>query len=98
MKEGAYLLSAARGGIIDEEALFNALQSGKLAGAALDVFATEPPGDSPLMGLDNFICTPHLGASTYESQVNVARAASEQVRDYLLNGEARHALNQPKPG
>lgn len=95
MKDGAFLICAARGGIVDEEALCHALESGKLAGAALDVFATEPPGACALLECNNFICTPHLGASTYEAQVNVARAAGEQVRDYLLNGQARHALNQP---
>jgi D-3-phosphoglycerate dehydrogenase len=94
MKNGAYLVCAARGGIVDEEALCNALESGKLAGAALDVFATEPPGACALLECHNFICTPHLGASTYEAQVNVARAAGEQVRDYLLKGQARYALNQ----
>ncbi len=94
MKDGAYLICAARGGIVDEDALSQALDSGKLTGAALDVFATEPPGACALLECSNFICTPHLGASTYEAQVNVARAAGEQVRDYLLEGEARHALNQ----
>jgi D-3-phosphoglycerate dehydrogenase len=95
MKDGAYLICAARGGIIDEDALHQALQSGKLAGAALDVFATEPPGECSLLECENFICTPHIGASTVEAQVNVARAASEQVRDYLLKGEPRFALNKP---
>jgi D-3-phosphoglycerate dehydrogenase len=94
MKDGAFLICAARGGIVDEDALYQALDSGKLAGAALDVFATEPPGACALLDCRNFICTPHLGASTYEAQVNVARAAGEQVRDYLLKGEARHALNK----
>lgn len=94
MKDGAYLICAARGGIVDEEALVLALQSKKLAGAALDVFATEPPGACSLLECENFICTPHIGASTVEAQVNVARAAAEQVRDYLLKGEARFALNK----
>jgi D-3-phosphoglycerate dehydrogenase len=94
MKDGAYLICAARGGIVDEEALVQALQSKKLAGAALDVFATEPPGACSLLECENFICTPHIGASTVEAQVNVARAAAEQVRDYLLKGEARFALNK----
>ena len=94
MKDGAYLVCAARGGIVDEEALVQALQSKKLAGAALDVFATEPPGACSLLECENFICTPHIGASTVEAQVNVARAAAEQVRDYLLKGEARFALNK----
>jgi len=94
MKDGAFLICAARGGIVDEEALYQALESGKLAGAALDVFATEPPGACALMGCHNFICTPHLGASTKEAQINVAVAAAEQVRDYLQKGEARNALNK----
>lgn len=96
MKDGAFLVCAARGGIVDEDALYQALESGKLAGAALDVFATEPPGSCPLMGSNNFICTPHLGASTAEAQVNVAVAAGEQIRDYLNGEEARNALNSPK--
>ena len=95
MKDGAYIVCAARGGIIDEDALVQALQSKKIAGAALDVFAKEPPGSCSLLECDNFICTPHIGASTVEAQVNVARAAAEQVRDYLLKGEARFALNKP---
>ena len=94
MKDGAYIICAARGGIIDEDALVQALQSKKIAGAALDVFAKEPPGSCALLECDNFICTPHIGASTKEAQVNVARAAAEQVRDYLLKGEARFALNK----
>jgi len=98
MKDGAFLICAARGGLVDEEALGQALGAGKLAGAALDVFATEPPGACPLLECRNFICTPHLGASTQEAQVNVARAAAEQVRDYLLKGEARFALNKPQGG
>ena len=72
-----------------------ALQSKKIAGAALDVFAKEPPGACSLLECNNFICTPHIGASTVEAQVNVARAAAEQVRDYLLKGEVRFVLNKP---
>jgi len=94
MKDGAFLICAARGGIIEEDALHQALASGKLGGAALDVFAVEPPGACKIMECENFICTPHIGASTFEAQINVARAASEQVRDYLLKGEARFALNK----
>jgi D-3-phosphoglycerate dehydrogenase / 2-oxoglutarate reductase len=94
MKDGAFLICAARGGIVDEEALCDALNSGKLAGAALDVFATEPPGACALMECNNFICTPHLGASTEEAQINVAVAAAEQIRDLLLKNEIRNALNQ----
>ena len=94
MKDGAFLICAARGGIVDEEALCKALGSGKLAGAALDVFATEPPGACSLMECPNFICTPHLGASTVEAQINVAVAAAEQIRDLLQKGEIRNALNK----
>lgn len=95
MRDGAYLICAARGGIVDEDALCVAMNSGKLGGAALDVFAKEPPGACGLLECENFICTPHIGASTIEAQINVARAASEQLRDYLLKGEARFAVNRP---
>jgi D-3-phosphoglycerate dehydrogenase/(S)-sulfolactate dehydrogenase len=96
MKKTAYLINCARGGIVDEAALAEALSSGRLAGAALDVFATEPvPADNPLLKLDNFICTPHLGASTEEAQVNVAVALSEQLVDYLCQGTLRNAVNVP---
>ncbi len=94
MKDGAFFICAARGGIVDEEALCRALDSGKLAGAALDVFATEPPGACALLECGNFICTPHLGASTVEAQINVAVAAGEQIRDMLQKGEIRNALNK----
>jgi len=93
MKDGSYLINCARGGIVDENALYDALKSGKLAGGALDVFEVEPPGEHKLMELDNFICTPHLGASTYEAQVNVAVAVAEQIIKYLKEGEAVNAVN-----
>ncbi len=93
MKDGAYLINCARGGLVDEDALYEALSSGKLAGAALDVFSVEPPGEHKLLSLDNFICTPHLGASTFEAQVNVARAVAEQMVKYLKDGEAVFAVN-----
>ena len=93
MKDGAYLINCARGGIIDEAALYHALTSGKLAGAALDVFEREPPGEHSLLGLDNFICTPHLGASTLEAQINVAEAVADQMIRYLRDGEAVNAVN-----
>lgn len=95
MKKGARLVNCARGGIIDEEALLEAVQSGHLAGAALDVFAAEPPTGSPLLGLDNIICTPHLGASTEEAQMKVALDVAEQVADVLQGRPARAAVNLP---
>ena len=95
MKKGAMIVNCARGGIVNEEDLFEALKSGHLGGAALDVFNTEPPGQVGLMGLDNFICTPHLGASTGEAQVNVAVDVAEQIVAYLLHGTVKNAVNVP---
>ncbi len=95
MKNGVYIINCARGGIINEEALYDAITSGKVAGAALDVFEQEPPVNSRLVGLDQVICTPHLGASTEEAQVNVAVAVAEQIVDYLLKGTLRNAVNVP---
>ncbi|MBW8785622.1 MAG: phosphoglycerate dehydrogenase [Novosphingobium sp.] len=94
-KRGVRVVNCARGGLIDEVALKEALDSGHVAGAALDVFATEPAKDSPLFGTPNFICTPHLGASTTEAQVNVALQVAEQMADYLVNGGVTNALNMP---
>lgn len=95
MKEGVMVVNCARGGIVEEADLYDALVSGRVAGAALDVFATEPPGDSPLFKLDNVICTPHLGASTREAQTNVAVAVAKQIIDYLKNGTIVNAVNVP---
>lgn len=95
MKDGVRIINCARGGIVNEADLYEALKSGKVAGAALDVFEKEPPGENPLLSLDNFICTPHLGASTEEAQENVAVAVAEQVADYLVSGVIRHAVNFP---
>jgi len=95
MKKGARVVNCARGGIIDEEALREALESGHLAGAALDVFAEEPPRGSPLPALDRVVATPHLGASTEEAQVNVVIDVAEQVRDVLEGRPARAAVNIP---
>jgi D-3-phosphoglycerate dehydrogenase len=95
MKDGVRIINSARGGIVDEEALYQALKSGKVAGAALDVFEKEPLNESPLLELDNFICTPHLGASTAEAQENVAIAIARQMVDYLKRGVIRNAVNAP---
>ncbi len=95
MKKGAMLINCARGGIVNEDDLYEALESGHLAGAALDVFGKEPPGEIKLMGLPNFICTPHLGASTREAQENVARDVAEQIVAYLLHGTVKNAVNVP---
>ncbi len=94
-KKGVRIINCARGGLIDEAALKDALDSGQVAGAALDVFQTEPAKESPLFGTPNFICTPHLGASTDEAQVNVALQVAEQLSDYLLDGGITNALNVP---
>ena len=95
MKDGVMIINCARGGIVDEADLVDAIKSGKVGGAALDVFATEPPGKSPLFELDRVIGTPHLGASTQEAQTNVAVAIAEQIIDYLKNGTIRNAVNVP---
>ena len=94
-KPGVRIINCARGGLIDEEALKDALDTGHVAGAALDVFAKEPAKESPLFGTPNFISTPHLGASTDEAQVNVAIQVAEQLSDYLVNGGVTNALNMP---
>jgi D-3-phosphoglycerate dehydrogenase/(S)-sulfolactate dehydrogenase len=96
MKRGALLVNCARGGVIDERALADALASGHLGGAALDVFEKEPPpADHPLLKLDHFVCTPHLGASTEEAQAAVAVAIAEQLAAYLTRGEVKNAVNLP---
>ncbi len=95
MKDGVYIINCARGGIINEKDLYDALESGKVAGAALDVFEQEPPVNNPLIGHDKVVCTPHLGASTQEAQENVALAVAEQIVDYLVHGTIRNAVNFP---
>ncbi len=100
MKPGVMLINCARGGIVDEAALKDALESGKIAGAALDVFETEPPPeDHPLLSFDNVVATPHLGASTIEAQTNVAVAVAQQIIEYLKNNNIINAVNAPSiPG
>jgi D-3-phosphoglycerate dehydrogenase len=96
MKKGVRVINCARGGLVDEGALYDAIKSGIVAGAALDVFEQEPPpGDHPLLALDEVIATPHLGASTTEAQEGVAFTVAEQVRDYLLTGALRGSVNVP---
>ena len=95
MKAGAILLNVARGGILDERAVADALATGKLGGAGIDVFETEPPTGSPLLEAPNTILTPHLGASTAEAQVLVAEEVADQVLDVLAGRPARYAVNAP---
>ena len=95
MKKGVRIINCARGGLIVETALKDALDSGHVAGAALDVFEVEPADSNILFGHPNVICTPHLGASTTEAQVNVAIQVAEQISDYLLNGAITNAINMP---
>jgi len=94
-KKGVRIINCARGGLLDEAALAEALKSGQVAGAALDVFETEPATDSPLFGLENVVCTPHLGAATAEAQENVALQIAEQMSDFLLTGAVANAINMP---
>ena len=96
MKKSARLINCARGGLVDEAALYAALKEGRIAGAALDVYEQEPPKDSPLLSLDNVVFTPHLGASTKEAQVAVSVEIARQVVKYLQTGEAVNALNLPR--
>ena len=95
MKDGVRIINCARGGLVVEEDLVAALKSGKVAGAGIDVFAAEPATDSPLFGMDNVVCTPHLGASTSEAQENVALQIAEQMADYLTKGAVSNAINMP---
>ncbi len=95
MKKGVRIINAARGGLIVEDDLKEALDSGHVAGAALDVFEIEPAKDNVLFHHENVICTPHLGASTTEAQVNVALQVAEQMADYLVSGAVVNALNMP---
>jgi D-3-phosphoglycerate dehydrogenase len=95
MKPGAVVLNVARGGIVDEAALADALLSGQVGGAAIDVFETEPPTASPLLSAPNTILTPHLGASTAEAQIAIALEVANEVLDVLDGRPARSAVNAP---
>jgi D-3-phosphoglycerate dehydrogenase len=95
LKKGVRIVNCARGGLVDEEALADALKAGHVAGAAFDVFAVEPATESPLFNLPNVVVTPHLGAATTEAQENVALQVAEQMSDYLLTGAVSNALNMP---
>ena len=95
MKDGAFLVNAARGELVDEEALLAALRSGKLAGAAIDVFVNEPKPNADLISLPNVVATPHLGASTVEAQEKVGYEIALQVRDFFTDGIVRNAVNFP---
>src|SRR6195256_3770814 len=95
MKKGVRIINCARGGLVDEKALRQALDSGQVAGAAFDVFVEEPATQNPLFGHPNVVCTPHLGAATTEAQENVALQIAEQMSDYLLRGAISNAVNFP---
>lgn len=95
MKDGVRIINVARGGIIDEQALLGAVRSGRVGGAAIDVFSSEPPGENPLLGDPRIIVTPHLGASTAEAQERVALDVAEQIVDVLSGRPARYAVNAP---
>jgi D-3-phosphoglycerate dehydrogenase / 2-oxoglutarate reductase len=95
MKDGVRIINCARGAVINEDELCDAIESGKVAGAAIDVFPVEPPGKTRMVCLDRVVCTPHLGASTQEAQDNVAVAVATQIRDYLIDNVIRNAVNAP---
>jgi D-3-phosphoglycerate dehydrogenase len=95
MKKGVRIVNCARGGLVDEAAIYEALKSGHVAGAAFDVFIEEPATANPLFSLPNVVCTPHLGAATSEAQENVALQVAEQMSDYLLRGAISNAVNFP---
>ncbi|MBI4372706.1 MAG: phosphoglycerate dehydrogenase, partial [Candidatus Omnitrophica bacterium] len=94
-KPGVAIINCARGGLVDEKALYDAIQSGQVRGAALDVFEKEPPDKNPLLSLDQVVATPHLGAATQEAQENVGVSVAQQVVDALLERGIRNAVNLP---
>ncbi|HOW89283.1 MAG TPA: NAD(P)-dependent oxidoreductase, partial [Elusimicrobiales bacterium] len=96
MKKGVRIVNCARGGIMVEADIKEALQSGQIAGLACDVYAKEPATEHIFFGMDNVIATPHIAASTKDAQVTVARQAAEQIADYLLTGKKTHAINGDK--
>jgi D-3-phosphoglycerate dehydrogenase len=96
MKPSTRLINCARGGVMDEQAVADAVKEGRLAGAAFDVYTEEPPKDSPFVAVENIIMTPHLGASTVEAQVEVAVETAEEVADFLLTGAIKNAVVMPK--
>ena len=93
MKEGVRLVNCSRGAVVNEEALLQALRTGKVAAAAMDVFESEPPFGSPLLEMPQFTATPHLVSSTFEAQIAVAEELAEQVRDFFVSGEVRGIVN-----
>jgi D-3-phosphoglycerate dehydrogenase len=95
MKDGVRIINCARGGLVVEKDLVEGLKSGKVAGAGIDVFETEPATENALFGMPNVVCTPHLGASTSEAQENVALQIAEQMSDYLVSGAVTNAINMP---
>ena len=94
-KDGVFIINCARGGLVNEEDLKDNLDSGKVAGAAIDVYEVEPAKESIFFGMENVICTPHLGASTLEAQENVALQVADQMSDFLLTGAVSNAINMP---
>ena len=94
MKRSAFLINCARGGTVDEKALYNALKNGDIAGAALDVYENEPPESSPLFELDNVILTPHLGASTKEGQIRAGTVCADQMIKVLKDKEPDYCVNK----
>ena len=93
MKDRVRIINCSRGGVIEEQALVRAIRSGKVAGAAVDAWDEEPPTGSPLLGMREVICTPHLVATTFEAQINVARRMARQVNDFITSGHAENVVN-----